>query len=291
MSRTPIILDTDIGTDIDDTWALALLLGCPELDPRLIVTVEGDTVYRAHLTAKFLQTAGRAEIPIGIGLGHPNADNQYQVPWLEGYDVAAYPGVIRDDGVQAMVDLIMSSPEPVTIVSIGIARNIARALDIEPRLAAKCSFVGMHGSIFLGYGGQPGAVAETNVKGDVSALRKIFAAPWREILITPLDTCGLIVLTGQRYQRVLRSTNPALKALIENDRIWARLDPWMTADFEDSQSSTLFDTVAIYLAYGQHLVQIEKIRLSVTDDGLTVPDPAGDEVQVALRWRDLRHSA
>jgi inosine-uridine nucleoside N-ribohydrolase len=186
-----------------------------------------------------------------------------------------------------MVDLIMSSPEPVTIVSIGIARNIARALEIEPLLAAKCRFVGMHGSIFLGYGGQPGAAPETNVKGDVSALRKVFVAPWREILITPLDTCGLIVLTGQRYQRVLHSTNPALKALIENYRIWAKQVSWMTVDFEDSKSSTLFDTVAIYLAYSQHLVEVEKIRLSVTDDGLTIPDPGGDEVQVALRWRDL----
>ena len=123
MSRIPIILDTDIGTDIDDTWALAMLLGCPELDPRLIVTVEGDTVHRAHLVAKFLQTAGRTDIPIGIGLGHHGTDNRYQAPWLEGYDVAAYPGVIRDDGVRAMVDLIMSSAEPVTIVSIGIASN------------------------------------------------------------------------------------------------------------------------------------------------------------------------
>jgi hypothetical protein len=113
------------------------------------------------------------------------------------------------------------------------------------------------------------------------------SAPWREILITPLDTCGLVVLKGQRYQRVLRSTNPALKALMENYRIWARLAGWVAADLADSQSSTLFDTVAIYLAYSQHLVEMEGMRLRVTDDGLTIPGPAGDKVQVALRWRDL----
>ena len=74
---------------------------------------------------------------------------------------------------------------------------------------------------------------------------------------------------------------------MENYRIWARLASWVTVDLVDSRSSTLFDTVAIYLAYSQHLVEIERIRLSVTGDGLTVPDPAGDEVQLALRWRDL----
>jgi inosine-uridine nucleoside N-ribohydrolase len=262
-------------------------LGCPELDPRLIVTVEGDTRYRAHLTAKFLQIAGRTEIPIGIGIGYVNAENKFQEPWLVGYDIAAYPGTIHRDGVSAMVDLIMASPEPVTIVSIGIARNVARALEIEPRIAARCRFVGMHGSMYLGYGGQPGAAPEANVVGDVPALRKVFAAPWQEILITPLDTCGLVVLTGAGYQKILRSTKPALKALIENYRIWAKLVTWMMVDFEDAQSSTLFDTVAIYLAYSRDLVEMEKIRLRVTDDGLTVPDPAGDEVQVALRWRDM----
>ena len=38
--KIPVILDTDIGDDIDDTWALALLLRCPELDPRLVVTCQ-----------------------------------------------------------------------------------------------------------------------------------------------------------------------------------------------------------------------------------------------------------
>jgi inosine-uridine nucleoside N-ribohydrolase len=44
-SPIPVILDTDIGSDVDDTWALAMLLGCPELDPKLVVTANGDTTY------------------------------------------------------------------------------------------------------------------------------------------------------------------------------------------------------------------------------------------------------
>ncbi len=64
----PVILDTDIGTDIDDTWALALLLRCPELDPKLILMETGDSTYRAKITAKLLAKAGRTAIPIGLGV-------------------------------------------------------------------------------------------------------------------------------------------------------------------------------------------------------------------------------
>lgn len=287
MNKIPIILDTDIGTDIDDTWAMAMLLNCPELDPLLVVTAGGDTVYRAHLAAKFLQVAGRADIPIGVGVGNPDGTHKFQQPWLEGFDVAAYPGVIHEDGVQAMVDLIMGSAQPVTVIAIAAATNIARALGLEPRIAGRCRFVGMHGSIYLGYDGAPGAAPEANVVGDPAALRRVLAAPWQERLITPLDTCGLVVLQGARYQRILRSRNPTLRALIENYRIWAGLVMWSAVDYVDTRSSTLFDTVAVYLAYSRSGLAIDRVRLRISDDGLTLPDPAGVEVGVALRWLDL----
>ncbi len=287
MKSIPVILDTDIGTDIDDTWALAMLLNCPELDPRLITTVSGDTTYRAHLAAKFLQTAGRTDIPIGIGIGNPAGALNFQQPWLNGFDVDSYPGRIYPDGIQAILDVIAASPQPVTVISIGVATNIARALERNPGIAAKCRFVGMHGSIHFGYGGAPGAVPESNVRYDVESLRKVLAAPWREKVITPLDTCGLVALDGERYQKVYRSQNPTLRALIENYEIWAKLVTWMTVDYTDSKSSTLFDVVAVYLAYCSDLLEMENIRLRITDDGLTLPDPEGDEVLAALRWRDL----
>jgi inosine-uridine nucleoside N-ribohydrolase len=158
---------------------------------------------------------------------------------------------------------------------------------MEPRIAEKSRFIGMHGSIYLGYNGQTVPVPEANVRGDVPALRKVFSAPWREILITPLDTCGLVELSGDRFQKIFNSGNPVLKALIENYRIWAELVPWMTVDYQDFKSSTLFDTVAVYLAYNRDYVEIEKVKLRITDEGLTIPDPNGNEVKAALRWRNL----
>src|SRR4051812_8102964 len=100
-SPIPVILDTDIGTDIDDTWALAQLLRCPELDPKLILTGAGDIPFRTAITARFLEVSGRTDVPIGRGIAAwpTGEDGRNQGPWIKGYDVAAYPGQIAEDGV------------------------------------------------------------------------------------------------------------------------------------------------------------------------------------------------
>ena len=66
---TRVLLDTDIGTDIDDTWALAMLLNCPEIDLAAVVTTHGDVGYRAALAARILEIAGRTDVAVGAGVG------------------------------------------------------------------------------------------------------------------------------------------------------------------------------------------------------------------------------
>lgn len=63
----PVLFDTDIGTDIDDAYALAQILHSPELKLLGVTTVSGDAVARAHLAAKLLTVAGRPEIPVYAG--------------------------------------------------------------------------------------------------------------------------------------------------------------------------------------------------------------------------------
>lgn len=286
MKKIPVILDTDIGTDIDDTWALVMLLNSPELDVKLITTVSGDTYYRAKIVAKFLEIAERTDIPIGIGMGNPKDSLNFQEPWIKDFDLDRYKGKLYD-GVDAIVDTIKNSKEPVTIISIGIATNIAKALEISPDIVKKSRFVGMHGSIYKGYGGKEGRDPEANVRYDVPSIRKVFSSNFLDKIITPLDTCGIVKLEGERYEKILKSQKPMVRAIIENYRIWAKLVTWMKVDYEDFCSTTLFDTVAIYLAYSQDFLEIESIRLKVTDDGLTIPSNNGDEIRVALRWKNL----
>ena len=116
----PVILDTDIGHDVDDVWALVFLLCCPELDVKLITTTTGDTVYRARLVAKILELMGREDIPIGIGI--PLDDNPHtHATWLGDYELKEYDGTVLRDGIGALCDTILDQDELVTLICIGPA--------------------------------------------------------------------------------------------------------------------------------------------------------------------------
>jgi inosine-uridine nucleoside N-ribohydrolase len=289
-AKIPVVFDTDIGTDVDDTWALAQLLRSPELDVRLILTGTEDTRYRAELTAKFLEVTGYTHIPIGIGERQPmEPERRTQAPWLKRYDLTAYPGVIHEDGIGAFIDLVMRSEETVTVIAVGPVPNLARALEREPRIAAKCRFIGMHGSVDVGYGGARGPAAEYNVVADVAAFRAVLAAPWQEIVLTPLDTCGLVHLRGYKYRAIWTAMDdPMLRAVIENYCLFAPRAPWWHFDQFAVASSTLFDCVAVYLAYAEELLEFESVRFTVTDDGFTRRDPRGPfEARMAMTWRNL----
>jgi len=283
-TKIPVILDTDIGSDIDDTWSLALLLKSPELDVRLVVTDTSDTRYRARVAAKMLEAGGRADVPVGVGVPIPQDRHPTpQAPWVEGYDLANYPGPVYEDGVGALIDTIMSAAEPVTLICIGPVPNVGRALDREPCIAQRARFVGMHGSVRRGYGGSATIAREWNVVNHTRDCQKVFTAPW-DMTITPVDTCGLVQLDGDRYRAVRDCPDPLIRALIETYRIWAKsakgLDP-------DVRSSTLFDTVAVYLAFAEDLLVMERLGIRVTDDGYTLVDPAAKPIRCATAWRDL----
>ena len=65
--RTPVLLDTDIGSDVDDAFALALALASPELDIKAITTVGGQAEDRAWIVCRFLAHGGFKPIPVAFG--------------------------------------------------------------------------------------------------------------------------------------------------------------------------------------------------------------------------------
>ena len=279
--KIPVILDTDIGDDIDDTWALALLLKSPEVDLRLVVGDQGKSLYRAKLIAKLLEVAKRTDVRVGIGLD-PKDGVGGQAEWVKDYRLESYPGKVHADGVQAIIDTIMKSSTPVTLIAIGPVPNLLAALEREPRIAQKARFVGMHGSVRKGYGGKNTIDAEYNVKANAKACQKVFTAPW-EMTITPLDTCGLVHLRGEKFKTVRDSTDPLAAALIENYRLWAKKQRKEDLD----ASSTLFDTVAVYLAFADALCKMETLGIRVADDGRTLIDEKAKTMRVATEWKDM----
>ncbi len=220
--KIAVILDTDICDDIDDTWALAMLLQSPEFDIKLITTAVGDTTARTKVVAKILQTAGRTDIPIGTGVAIGDMKNGHrQDGWVKDFDLSKYPGKIYPDGVQAMIDTIMNSPEPITLIAIGPLPNVAAALEREPNIAKKARFVGMHGSVRWSFSDKSKPQKEYNVASFIKASQTVFTADW-DMTITPLDTCGKVSLRGDRYRKVLDCNNPVTKAVIENYRVWTK---------------------------------------------------------------------
>src|SRR5689334_11626140 len=82
--KIPILLDTDIGGDVDDAFAVALILGSPELELLGVTTVSGDTQARARLAAKMLWEVGLRKIPVASGEpGKLSKDPQTR--WAEGF--------------------------------------------------------------------------------------------------------------------------------------------------------------------------------------------------------------
>lgn len=281
--RIPVILDTDLGDDIDDAWALVLALRSPEIDLKMVVTDNRNATYRARIAAKLLTLAGRTDVPIGLGVGDSDKPGR-QSGWIKEVDLKAYPGKVHRDGVAAMIELIMSSPQPITLVCIGPVQNIAEALKREPRIAGKARFVGMHGSVRIGYNGSAKPSAEWNVKVDAQACGKALSAPW-EVTITPLDTCDRIRLTGEKYAKVRDCKDPLIAGLIESYRDWARVDKHVDPS---KASSTLFDTVAVYLAMSTELLEMEKLPIRVTPEAMTVIDEKeGKVMNVATKWKDM----
>src|SRR6187549_795602 len=98
-SRMKVLLDTDIGTDIDDAWALGYALKSPVFELVGVTVTDADTPARARLACKLLHRLGRTDVPVAIGRRTPAvpADRvDYQFTWaedFEAYKPVAVPAV------------------------------------------------------------------------------------------------------------------------------------------------------------------------------------------------------
>jgi inosine-uridine nucleoside N-ribohydrolase len=279
LKKTPLILDTDIGHDMDDTWALAMLLGCPQLELKLLVTAFDNVETKTRLVAKMFRRTGNTHIPIGLGIKTSDLVMN-QAAWLGDDDLHDYPGVIHRDGIAAMIELIHASPEPVTILAIGPMTNLQAALQRDPSIAQKARIVAMAGSLFIGYDGKPIPEPECNVVCDIPAACAVLQAGW-PITCVPLDGCGDVVLRGERFARVANSSSAWARVIIENQQAWAWKDRCAPGE-----SSILYDTVAVYAVFADAFCHTQTLSLSITDTGMTVPAPHGVPVRCFTGWHD-----
>ena len=288
MKKIPVILDTDIGTDIDDAWAVVMMLKRPEIDVKLITTTTDETDRRCGLVHRLLDAAGRTDIPIAAGkcVARNNPFNEFEIV---SRDDAPCP---YRDAVEAIRDAVLASSEPVTLIEIGPMCNLAELLDRFPEVAPRVDLVAMAGSISHGHNGDVGQIPEWNVKTDIPSSQKAFSAPWRSVTITPLDTCGMVTLKGNWYEK-LKNGGELQKELSMQYLAW--LHRWdsdgvrniRNSDVPQERSSILYDTVAIHLAYSHEFLEMKEMRLFVDDGGFTRESYDGTPINVAIEWLDF----
>jgi len=140
-----LILDTDLGDDVDDVFALAYAVRNPRINLCAVTTVLGDTRWRAALALRLLDELGVADIPVAAG----TPGGEVNTVTLSG-DVVVPPGA--DDprcdprsATDLMADVIASVPQPVWLATIGPATNAAVLLAERPEAAERLAGIVMMG--------------------------------------------------------------------------------------------------------------------------------------------------
>ena len=186
-----VLLDTDIGTDVDDCLALAVLLGSPEIDLVAVTTVYGDVHLRGRMVARLLRLAGRADVPIHTGSSQTIL-GQREIYWAGHEGVGLLDDADRDwqpaegHAVDVIVRTVMDNPGGIHLLAVGPMTNIALAIRREPRLLSSLAALTIMGGAARGYDGLHLPYAEHNFRCDPEAAAIVFAQPEVKTVV-PLD--------------------------------------------------------------------------------------------------------
>jgi len=155
-TATKLILDTDIGTDVDDAWALALCLASPDIDLVGVTLVHADLDTRARIALKMLRLAGRDDIPVYKGLSETLTDGG-RLYWAghEGTDTD-FSDIVgleaREGGVDFILESIERYPGEIVVAPVGPLTNIAAAISRAPETMRKVKKLAVMGTTYCGEG-------------------------------------------------------------------------------------------------------------------------------------------
>ncbi len=155
IKKIPIIIDTDIGDDIDDAFALCLAMQSPELDILGVTTVFKNTRLRAMLAKRLLRLGGREDIPVAIGASIPLSNTEmfgekvnFEEPPLTFCEEFEEELQEERHAIDFIIDVLEASEEPVTIVTMGALTNIADVLRRRPDLKDKIKQLSIMGGAY-----------------------------------------------------------------------------------------------------------------------------------------------
>jgi len=272
-AREKIIIDTDIGDDIDDAFAVALALRSPELQILGITTDFGDTEGRAKILDRMLGEAGRQDIPVAVGITTPaRAGAAGQFRYGRGGH-SARPSHPR--AVDFILQQIRRYPGEITLVTIGPLPNIGRLIDQSPETFRQLRRVVMMGGSIRpmkpDYGNGPpiGPTPEYNIVSDVVGAQKLFLSGV-PLYVMPLDSTRHLALTEVNRQILFSQDQPLTNALMLLYHQWGNATP------------ILFDPMTLAFVLDPSLCPVQPMHIRVDDQGYTREESGTPNAQVCL---------
>ena len=271
-ARMKVILDTDIGDDIDDAWALGFVIVHRGFDPLGVTVTHGNTPARAKIACKLLHVSSRDDIPVFAGR-KTNEKVFQQYSWAEDF-TARRPNT--KGAADFIVETLRRFPGDVTLVAVGPLQNLADALRKEPNLARYVKRVVLMNGCVYGTTYSPGKpIPEWNVRQAIADAQLVYSAGL-PLTIVPLDSTTHVQLTEQERRQVADYQSPLTFSLECLYRLWLG---------SPTQRMTLHDQLAVAETArpGAFFAKQELLPLSVDAEGYTRIDRQhGKPVSVCL---------
>lgn len=271
----PVIIDTDIGDDIDDAFALALALRSPELRILGVTTTFGNTEMRARLVDRYLKAVGREDIPVAAG----PASKTDNVLTQQAYALQS-PANLHADGADFLLSQAKRHPGEITLIAIGPLFTVQAAIERDPAAFRRLKrVVLMGGSIERGYDGKSGERrppdAEWNINRNPAGARALLAAGV-PVFMMPLDSTQIHLEETER-ERIFSHGSPL------TDQLTLLYHEWLGNSQFRSPTPTLFDPVAVTYTFRPDLCPAKPMRIEVDDKGFTRPVQGEPNAQVCMQ--------
>jgi purine nucleosidase len=265
-----IVLDCDLGSDVDDALCLALALRSPELELLAVTTVGNEALLRARVTAKLLALAGRADIPVHAGCRVPLlAGSGFNWFGHEGEGVlepGEQPAVAPAHAVDALRALLRQRDD-VHVVAVGPLTNLAAALVLDPDLAGRIRSLTVMGGHLrkAAYGGHtfaPGV--DYNLCSDPHASLLVLRAGIPVRLVTA-DVTLSTWITESDLQRIAAVGSAFSAALVDSVHAWTpvqkRIFSRAGCDVDDDNAAFLHDPLALACLYDESFCTFEDLEV------------------------------
>lgn len=265
-----IILDTDIGSDIDDALALAYLLREPACELLGITTVSGQPLERAELASALCCAAGREDIPIYPGIAQPFLGRQYQPKASQAEKLPHWPhrtAFEENRAISFLQRTIRENPGEVTLLAIGPMTNVAALFCMDREIPALLDSLVLMCGNFDGAAERP----EWNAKCDWVASSIVYASG---VKLHRSYGLNVTLQVGMPVGEVLpRMTGPVLSPAADFAQTWIKR-PEQTMYFHDPLAAVCLFEPEI-CTYERGRVEVEILPEGVSGRTILQPCPDG----------------